>query len=64
MNLTPEELAKDPNTPLKILKELAKTSKDEVILAAIAENPNTDADLLIELFEKYPYQVLNNPAIE
>lgn len=64
MNLISEELAKNPNTPLKILKELAKTSKDEVVLAAVAENPNTDAQLLIELFENYPYQVLNNPAIE
>lgn len=64
MNITAEELAKDPNTAIDILREIAKTNKDSVVLAAVAENPNADAELLIELFENCPYQVLNNPAIE
>ena len=64
MNLTPEELARDPNTSLDILERLAKTSKDDLVLAAVAENPNTSPELLIELFDRYPYQVLNNPALE
>ena len=64
MNLTPEELARDPNTSLDILERLAKTSKDDLVLAPVAENPNTSPELLIELFDRYPYQVLNNPALE
>ena len=30
----------------------------------MAENPNTSPELLIELFDRYPYQVLGNPALE
>ena len=28
------------------------------------QNPNSPPDLLIKLFNKYPYEVLNNPVLE
>ncbi len=63
MNLTPEEIAADPNTPADRLCQLAKSS-DLNVLFAIAQNPNSPPKLLEELFEICPSQVLKNPALE
>ena len=46
------ELAKNPNTPEKILAELAKDSC-EAIRRAVAENPNTPIAVLIEMAKDY-----------
>jgi len=63
MNLNLEELAGNINTPADKLYELAK-SRNGVILAKIAQNPNCPPDLLISLFPDNPCDVLNNEILE
>ena len=46
------KIAENINTPAERLRELSKT-KEREILAAIAKNPNTPPDLLVELAGEY-----------
>ncbi|KAF3887348.1 MULTISPECIES: variant leucine-rich repeat-containing protein [Nostocales] len=62
MQLTPEEEASDQNTPAERLRELAAKG-NTTIRSAVAQNPNTPPDLLLQLFYFLPVEVLNNPAI-
>lgn len=55
--------ARDVNTPVERLSQLAK-SKSSYICKAVALNPNTAPDLLVQLFKKYPLEVLNNISLE
>ena len=56
-------IAEDINTKAEQLRELAKTG-DEKVLAAIARNPNTPSELLVELAGEYLDEIGNNPALE
>lgn len=53
-------LAADPTTAADHLKKLADTD-DRRIRETIAGNPNAPTELLLELGEEFPEQLLNNP---
>jgi pentose-5-phosphate-3-epimerase len=48
-------VARNPNTPIKILEELAK-DEDEGVRGGVARNPNTPIKLLEELAKDYGVQ--------
>ena len=54
------EEALDPNTSPQRIKEILDFENHE-ISQALAKNPNTPENILIELFKKYSTEVLNNP---
>jgi len=58
------ELAETPTTPASILEELAGNSEDKEILRAIAQNPNSPPDLLVELAREYLEEIGQNPALD
>ncbi len=60
-NLLQEAL--NENRTAERLQELIKSS-DESVCIAIAKNPNTPPDVLLELFYDFPTHVLNNPILE
>lgn len=55
--------ALDENTPTERLREIANNS-NKAIRTAVAANPNTPPDVLIECFYEVPATVLKNPAIQ
>jgi hypothetical protein len=55
------KLAHDPRTPPAQLRTMAQ---DPMLRAAVAGNPNTPSDLLVELTQDGPDAVLQNPAFE
>ncbi|MDJ0775362.1 MAG: HEAT repeat domain-containing protein [Mastigocoleus sp. MO_167.B18] len=57
-----EEEVLNPNTSASRLRELSK-SLDREVRQAIVKNPNTPPDVLVRLFDKFPLQVLHNPAL-
>ena len=57
------KIAENINTPAERLRELSKT-KEREILAAIAKNPNTPPDLLVELAGEYLDEIGFNPALD
>ena len=60
------KIAEDVNTTAVQLRELANNIKDLAVLIAIAKNPNTPPDLLIELayYKECFDEIGNNPALE
>ena len=60
------KIAEYINTNAAQLRELANNIKDLAVLIAIAKNPNTPPDLLIELayYKKWFNEIGNNPALE
>ena len=65
-NTNPEglKIAKNPNTPADLLRELAALTSDEVVKARISSNPNTPPDLLVELAGECLEEIGENPALE
>ncbi|BAZ41816.1 leucine rich repeat variant [Calothrix sp. NIES-4101] len=57
------EEALDENTPTERLREIVRKG-NKTIRNAVARNPNTPPDILIECFYEFPNHVLNNPALE
>lgn len=57
-----EEEVLNANTSAIRLKELSK-SLDREVRQAVAKNPNTPPDILVRLFDKFPLQILRNPAL-
>lgn len=51
------------STPTERLQELVNSGQEDVC-KAVASNPNTAPDLLIQLFRKYPVEVLNNQVLD
>ncbi|MGF1485623.1 MAG: hypothetical protein ACFBSE_00735, partial [Prochloraceae cyanobacterium] len=58
------ELAENPNTPAPILQDLVASTEDKEVLAAIARNPNSSPDLLVELAGDYLEEIGQNPALK
>jgi len=58
------ELAQNPNTNAKTLLKLASLSNESSVLAAIARNPNSPPELLIQLAGEYFEEIAKNPAIK
>jgi hypothetical protein len=54
-------LATNPETTPEILRELSQ-SDDRAIRQAVAGNPNVPIELLWELNQEFPYEILANPA--
>lgn len=44
------DLAKSPNTPIDILKQLSDREFDSNIRRCVAENPSTPADILVDMY--------------
>jgi hypothetical protein len=57
------EEALDENTPTERLREISRKG-NKAIRNAIARNPNTPPDILVEYFYEFPAHVLHNPALE
>jgi hypothetical protein len=57
------EEALDENTPTERLREISRKG-NKGIRNAIARNPNTPPDILVEYFYEFPNHVLHNPALE
>jgi len=57
------KIAKNINTPAEKLRSLSKI-EDKEILAAIAKNPNSPPDLLIDLAGEYLDEIELNPALD
>jgi hypothetical protein len=55
------EVAKNPNTPVEVLKELAK-DEDYRVRQEVARNPNTPAEVLKELAKDINYKVRREVA--
>lgn len=55
--------AQNPTTPVETLKKLAAL-EDRAILEAIASNPNSPLELLIQLAGDYLAEIGKNPALE
>ena len=58
-----QEISIPPDTSEKALDELA-TSSDPSICRQVAQHPNTSPITLIELFKRFPKEVLSNPALD
>ena len=56
------KVAEDSDTHPDILSQLAE-SKDAVVAAAVAANPNTPEAILFLLWEKHPACLLKNPLL-
>lgn len=56
------KVAEDSDTHPDVLSQLAE-SKDEVVAAAVAANPNTPEAVLFLLWEKHPACLLKNPLL-
>ena len=56
------KVAEDSNTHPDVLSQLAE-SKDEVVAAAVAANPNTPEAVLFLLWVKHPACLLKNPLL-
>ena len=56
------KVAEDSDTHPDVLSQLAE-SKDEVVAAAVAANPNTPEAVLFLLWEKHPASLLKNPVL-
>lgn len=54
-------IARDPNTPPEELERLA--ASDE-FAKDVASNPNTPIDILLQLGDRYPREVVTNPSFE
>jgi hypothetical protein len=56
------KVAEDSDTHPDVLSQLAE-SKDEVVAAAVAANPNTPESVLFHLWVKHPAALLKNPIL-
>ena len=56
------KIAEDSDTHPDVLSQLAE-SKDEVVAAAVAANPNTPEAILFLLWVKHPVRLLKNPLL-
>ncbi|MEM7725252.1 MAG: HEAT repeat domain-containing protein [Cyanobacteria bacterium P01_A01_bin.45] len=57
-----ESEALDNNTSAERLRELADYHS-KLIRQAVAQNPNTPPDILLKLFDQFPFQVLSNSIL-
>jgi hypothetical protein len=56
-------VAKNPSTPLHLLKTLS-TSSDEMLCFAVTQNPSTPKTILFKLGERFPRALMQNPVLE
>ena len=56
------QIAQDETTAPKLLAELAN-SEDKPTRQAVAANPNTPAEILLNICFDFPNEVINNPII-
>ena len=57
----PQEVAQNPTARPELLRRLIE-SNDPDILRCIAKNPNISPDLAALLLQKFPYELVENPA--
>ena len=57
-------IAQDKNALSDCLEKLADSTKNKEVLAAIACNPNTPPEVLVELAGEHLTEINNNPALE
>lgn len=56
--------AKDYQTLPERLSQIAQSCDQKEILSAIARNPNTPTDVLVDFFADYPSDIFNNPILD
>ncbi|WP_052887981.1 hypothetical protein [Thermogemmatispora carboxidivorans] len=55
-------VAANPATPPAVLEQLSR-ERDLSVRRAVARNPNTSLDLLLELAREFPHEFLSNPLL-
>ncbi|WP_376794966.1 hypothetical protein [Thermogemmatispora sp.] len=55
-------VAANPATPPAVLEQLSR-ERDLSVRRAVARNPNTSLDLLLELAREFPHEFLSNPVL-